>query len=218
MANILSPSILSADFGRLAEEVRKTEEGGAKYLHLDVMDGLFVPNITFGPPLIKALRPYSSQIFDVHLMITDPDRYVEVFAEAGADIITVHQEACLHLDRTLNHIRELGKKAGVALNPATSLETLRHILPLADMVLIMTVNPGYGGQSLIPYTVEKVRMLRKMLSDAGLETDIEVDGGVKLNNAENLLQAGANVLVAGSAVFGKETRNNTEAFMALLSK
>ena len=218
MENILSPSILSADFGKLAEQVRETEQGGAKYLHLDVMDGIFVPNITFGPPVIRALRPYSAQVFDVHLMITDPDRYVEDFAGAGADIITVHQEACLHLDRTLNHIRELGKKAGVALNPATSLETLRHVLPLADMILVMTVNPGYGGQSLIPYTVDKVRMLRQMLTEAGLETDIEVDGGVKLNNAETLLKAGANVLVAGSAVFGKETREKTEAFMALLSK
>ena len=217
MKNILSPSILSADFGRLAEQVRETQEGGAEYLHLDVMDGVFVPSLSIGLPVIKTLRPYTPQVFDVHLMITEPDRYVSDFAKAGADIITVHQEACCHLDRTLNHIRDLGKKAGVALNPATSEETLRYVLPLVDMVLIMTVNPGYGGQSLIPYTLKKVSALRKMREEEGLSFDIEVDGGVKLENAEAVMAAGANVLVAGSAVFGAETLKNTQTFMRLLA-
>ncbi|MBQ4424409.1 MAG: ribulose-phosphate 3-epimerase [Lachnospiraceae bacterium] len=218
MNRILAPSVLSADFSRLGEEVRATEENGAQYLHLDVMDGIFVPSISFGLPVIRTLRPCSRQIFDVHLMITEPDRYVADFAEAGADIITVHQEACLHLDRTLQHIRELGKKAGVALNPATPAESIRWVLPQVDMVLVMSVNPGFGGQALIPYTLEKVRKLRQMLLQEGLETDIEVDGGVKLSNAREVLAAGANILVAGSAVFGKKTGANTRAFMEILDQ
>ena len=185
----------------------------AQYIHIDVMDGMFVPNITLGAPVVKSLRKYTDRILDVHLMIEEPDRYVEDFAKAGADIITVHAEACRHLDRTVAHIKELGTMAGVAINPATPIEVLRHVIDQVDMVLIMTVNPGYGGQKLIPYTLEKVTELRRILGERGIKLDIEVDGGITLDNVDQALIAGANIIVAGSAVFSGDAAANVEAFL-----
>ena len=213
MEKILSPSLLAADFSRLAEEVAKVERAGAKYLHLDVMDGAFVPSISFGMPVIASLRKQSKLVFDVHLMIEDPDRYLEDFVEAGADILTVHAEACRHLDRTLQKIRDLGVRAGVALNPATPISAVEWVAEKADMILLMSVNPGFGGQKYIPYVTEKIKELRRFLTEKNLLTDIEVDGGVGLANGPSVMDAGANVLVAGSAVFGGDAEANVKAFL-----
>ena len=215
--NLLSPSLLAADFSRLAEDIRNVEEAGAQYLHLDVMDGAFVPSISFGMPVIQSLRKNSNMTFDVHLMIEDPDRYLDEFAAIGADILTVHAEACTHLDRTIQKIHQLGKKAGVALNPATPLSVIEWVLPEVDMVLLMSVNPGFGGQKYIPYVTDKIRALRAMVDGRGLETDIEVDGGVCLANVSSVLEAGANVMVAGSAVFRGDAAENVKAFLEKLS-
>ena len=208
---ILAPSLLGADFRKLEDEIRTVEQAGAGYLHLDVMDGAFVPSISFGMPVIAALRRCSGLTFDVHMMVEEPIRYVRDVREAGADLICVHAEACRHLDSTLEEIRRSGASVGVALNPATPISAVDLVLPRVDMVL--TVNPGFGGQRLIPYTVEKVRGLRERIRELGLSTDIQVDGGVTPDNTEELLAAGANVVVAGSAVFRGEAGKNVKEFL-----
>ena len=211
----LAPSILAADFKNLGQQVAEVSEAGAQYIHLDVMDGAFVPSISFGMPVIGSLRSCSDRVFDVHMMVEEPGRYINDIKEAGADLICVHAEACTHLDRTANQIKEAGLKAGVALNPATSLSVLDFILPEVDMVLIMTVNPGFGGQKFIPYTLDKVRALRRICKERNLETDIQVDGGVTCDNVRELIEAGANVFVAGSAVFKGNAAENTKAFLKI---
>ncbi len=216
MNYILSPSLLSADFGRMGEQLKILEDCGVNFTHMDVMDGMFVPSISFGMPVLKSLRTQSDFIFDVHLMIEDPERYLVAFKEAGADILTIHAEACRHLDRTLHAIRYLGMKTGVAINPSTPISVLEHILELCDMVLVMSVNPGFGGQSYIPYCTDKIRALRKMVDERGLSVNISVDGGVNLSNVDEVLEAGANVIVAGSAVFAGDIEANTKGFMQKL--
>lgn len=198
----LAPSILSADFSALLDSVKAVEDAGVDYLHVDIMDGHFVPNISFGPMVMKALKGKTKLPMDVHLMIENPDQYLEEFVSAGADILTVHAEACTHLHRSIQRIKQLGVKAGVSLNPATSLSTIEEILPDVDLVLIMTVNPGFGGQAFIESQVDKVRRLSEMIKSRGLSTQIEIDGGVTLNNAALLKEAGAHILVAGSAIYG----------------
>jgi ribulose-phosphate 3-epimerase len=200
---VISPSILSADFSRLGEEIKAADQAGADWIHVDVMDGRFVPNITIGPLIVQAIRPFTQKPLDVHLMIIEPEKYVADFAKAGADIISVHAEhnASPHLHRTLGQIKELGKQAGVVLNPSSPLALIEHVLDLCDLVLIMSVNPGFGGQSFIPSMVSKIRDLRTLCDERGLDPWIEVDGGLKVNNTWQVLEAGANAIVAGSAVF-----------------
>ena len=200
----LAPSILSADFTRLAEEIRAVEAGGATVLHVDVMDGRFVPNITIGLPVVKSIRKITDLTIDCHLMIVEPNRYAVEFVKAGADMVSVHVEADVHLQRTLTAIREAGGKAGIAVNPATPLVLLEEALPFADFVLLMSVNPGFGGQKFIHTSIDKLRRLRQMIDERGLQTRIEIDGGIDAGNVQKIVESGAEIIVAGSAVFGRE--------------
>ena len=211
--NILSPSILAADFSRLGEQIKEVERAGASYLHIDVMDGFFVPDISFGMPVILSIRNCSDILFDVHLMIDRPERYIKEFSDCGADLINFHLEAEDHVEETVEMIRKLGKKAGITIKPKTPVQAAAPYLELVDMVLVMTVEPGFGGQKLMPDCIEKVRQLRRMIRERGLETDIEVDGGITVDNVGLALEAGANVIVAGSAVFGGDVRDNVKRFL-----
>lgn len=212
----LSPSILAADFANLGRDIRIADEAGAQYIHFDVMDGAFVNNISFGIPVLKSVRKITDCVLDVHLMIEHPERYVHEFAEAGADIITVHAEATDHLDAVIEMIKKEKVMAGVALNPSTPLSEIEYILPKVDMVLIMSVNPGFGGQAFIPYCLDKISDLSRLLDKKGLKTDIEVDGGVTLQNVSEIVEAGANIIVAGSAVFNGDIAKNVSEFLDLI--
>ena len=216
MEYILAPSILAADFKILGEQMKATEENGAKYLHFDVMDGMFVPSISFGMPVLKSIRNATGQVMDAHLMVQEPVRYVEAFKDAGADIVTIHLEACRDLPATIEKIRSCGMKVGLSICPETEVSEVEPFLPGIDMLLVMSVHPGFGGQKFIPESLDKIRAIRKMIEDQGLSVDIQVDGGIYLSNVREVLDAGANIIVAGSAVFGGDPEKNTKEFMEIL--
>ncbi len=216
--NILSPSILGADFKRLEQQISEVDRAGAQYIHLDVMDGTFVPCISFGMQVISSIRSCTDKVFDVHMMVQEPLRYLPEIVQCGADIITVHAEACTHLDYTLREIRKAGLKVGVALNPTTPILMIHDLLDCVDMVLIMTVNPGFGGQEMIPYTLNKVRALRKLCKNRGVDLDIQIDGGVTLANVRLCLEAGANIIVAGSAIYRGDAAANTRKFLKVFEE
>lgn len=209
----IAPSILSADFAKLGQDIRRIDEAGCDYIHIDVMDGTFVPNISFGMPVVKSIRSYTDKVFDVHLMVEEPSRYIEAFKEAGADLITVHAEACKHLHRTVTLIKSYGLKVGVSLNPATPISALEYVIDELDMVLIMSVNPGFGGQKFIPTALHKISAVRDIICGRGLDCDIQVDGGITVDNVKSVVNAGANVIVAGSAIFNCDNiKDRVEAF------
>lgn len=215
---ILAPSMLSADFKELGKEIQAIEKNGAKYLHFDVMDGIFVPSISFGMPVLKSIRPGTNLVCDVHLMITEPIRYVADFAKAGADLITIHLEACEDVDATIDKIKECGCKVGISIKPNTPVSALQPYLDKVDMILIMSVEPGFGGQKFIPSSLEKISETKAMIDEKGLNIDIQVDGGIYTHNVEEVLKAGANIIVAGSAVFNGDTKQNTIDMMEILKK
>ena len=216
MKYMLAPSILAADFTELGKQMKMTEDNGAEYLHFDVMDGLFVPSISFGMPVLKSIKKATDQIMDAHLMVQEPIRYIESFKEAGADYVTVHLEACEDVHATLDKIRACGMKVGLSICPETPAESVREYLPKIDMLLVMSVHPGFGGQKFIPESLDKIRVIRGMITEAGLSVDIEVDGGIYLTNVREVLDAGANIIVAGSAVFKGNPAENTKKFMEIL--